>query len=76
MGTLTTYMSKAFDSMHSALLLSKLRAYGATYATVITELKLASQKSSWRRVNRGCPQGSAFDKTLKELKTERDCSHR
>ena len=27
-GTLTTDMSKAFDSMHPALLLSKLRAYG------------------------------------------------
>ena len=27
-GTLTTDMSKAFDSMHPVLLLSKLRAYG------------------------------------------------
>ena len=59
---------KGFDSMHLTLLLSKLRAYGFEenfinlFCSYLCErsnrVKLASRKSSWKRVNRGCPQGS------------------
>ena len=65
---LSTDMSKAFDSMHPALLLSKLRAYGfeENFINLLrsylcgrsNRVKLASRKNSWKRVNRGCPQGS------------------
>ena len=58
-GTLTTDMSKAFDSMHPALLLSKLRAYGFQESVIrllrsylcdrYNRVKLASPKSSWRQ---------------------------
>ena len=67
---LSTDMSKAFDSMHPALLLSKLRAYGfeENFINLLrsylcgrsNRVKLASRKNSWKRVNRGCPQGSAL----------------
>ena len=71
-GTLTTdnIMSKALHSMHPALLLSKLRVYGFQESLIrllcsylydhCNREKLASQKSSWRRVNYSCPQGSAL----------------
>ena len=70
MGTLTTDMSKALNSMHPALLLSKLRVYGFQESLIrllcsylydrYNRVKLVSQKSSWRRVNYSCPQGSAL----------------
>ena len=60
-GILSTDMSKAFDSMHPALLLSKLRAYGfeENFIDLLcsylcgrsNRVKLASRKSSWKRVN-------------------------
>lgn len=60
-GTLTTDMSKALNSMHPALFLSKLRVYGFQESLIrllrsylydrYNRVKLASQKSSWRRVN-------------------------
>ena len=69
-GTLTTDMSKALNSMHPALLLSKLRVYGFQESLIrllcsylydrYNRVKLVSQKSSWRRVNYSCPQGSAL----------------
>ena len=69
-GTLTTDMLKALNSIHPALLLSKLRVYGFQESLIrmlgsylydrYNRVKLASQKISWRRVNYSCPQGSAL----------------
>ena len=65
-GILSTDMSKAFDSMHPALLLSKLRAYGfeenllnllcSYLCDRSNRVKLTTQKSSWKQVGRGCIQ--------------------
>ena len=75
-GTLKTdnFMWKALNSMHPALLLSKLRVYGFQESLLrllrsylydrYNRVKLASQKSSWRRVNYSCPQGSALRLSL------------
>ena len=55
-------MSKAFDSLHPPLLLSKLRAYGFQESAVqllnsylCDRVKLGSHVSSCRTVSRGCP---------------------
>ena len=59
---LSTDMSKAFDSLHPPLLLSKLRAYGFQESAVqllnsylCDRVKLGSHVSSCRTVSRGCP---------------------
>ena len=71
---LATDMSKAFDSLHPPLLLSKLRAYGFQESAVQLlnsylcdrkyRVKLGSHVSSCRTVSRGCPQGSALGPLL------------
>ena len=67
---LSTDMSKAFDSRHPPLLLSKLKAYGFKEGTIQLlnsylcdrkyRVKIGSHPSSSRTISRGCPQGSAL----------------
>ena len=71
---LSTDMSKAFDSLHPPLLLSKLKAYGFEDNTIkLFEsylrdrencVKIGCYSSTPRVVNRGCPQGSALGPLL------------
>ena len=71
---LSTDMSKAFDSLHPTLLLSKPRAYGLQDSPVQLpnsylcdreyRVKLGSHVSSCRTVSRGCSQGSALGPLL------------
>ena len=71
---LSTDMSKAFDSLHPPLLLSKLKAYGFEDNTIkLFEsylrdrencVKIGCYSSTPRAVNRGCPQGSALGPLL------------
>lgn len=71
---LSTDMSKAFDSLHPPLLLSKLKAYGFKAGLIqllksylsdrYNRVKMGDQVSSYRFVNRGCPQGSALGPLL------------
>ena len=71
---LSTDMSKAFDSLHPPLLLSKLKAYGFQDGLIqplksylsdrYNRVKMGNQVSSYRLVNRGCPQGSALGPLL------------
>ena len=67
-------MSKAFDSLHPPLLISELKAYG--FQDNVVELlksylsnrkyrvKMGSNISPNRFVNRGCPQGSTLGPLL------------
>ena len=67
---LSTDMSKAFDSLHPPLLLSKLKAYGFQERLIqlldsylcdrYNRVKMGNEVSSYRLVKRGCPQGSAL----------------
>ena len=66
---LSTDMSKAFDSLDSPLLLSKLKAYGFQESALQLlhsylhdrkyHVKLGSHVSTCRMVSSGCPQGSS-----------------
>ena len=70
MSILSTDMSKAFDSLHPPLLLSKLEAYGFQESAIQLlnsylnerkyQVKIGRHVSSSRFVSRGCPQGSAL----------------
>ena len=64
-------MSKAFDSVHRPLLLSKLKSYGFNDSFVnmlnsylsdrYNRVRLGSSVTSgWKSVVRGCPQGSSL----------------
>ena len=71
---LSTDMSKAFDSMHPILLLSKLKAYGFSQNALDlmrsyftgreSRARLGQVTSNWRSISRGCPQGSSLGPTL------------
>ena len=67
-------MSKAFDSLHPPLLLSKFKEYGL-YENAVQlrnsylndrkyEVKIGRHVSSSRLVSRGCPQGFALGPLL------------
>ena len=69
-GVLSTDMSKAFDCLFPPLMLAKLRAYSfddvslklmaSYFENRQARVKLGNTTSGWRKVERGCPQGSSF----------------
>ena len=69
-GVLSTDMSKAFDCLFPPLMLAKLRAYSfddvslklmaSYFEDRQASVKLGNTTSGWRKVQRGCPQGSSF----------------
>ena len=67
-----TNMSKAFDSLHPSLIINKLKAYSVEQLSLMrsyftnwrNRVKLNGIVSSWKDVNRGCPQGSSFGSLL------------
>ena len=71
---LSTDMSKAFDSLHPPLMLSKLKAYGFEDNAInllrsylcdrYNRVRMGSLTSSFRCTSRGCPQGSALGPLL------------
>ena len=73
-GILSTDMSKAFDSLHPPLMLCKLKAYGFQDRALgllcsylcrrLGRVRIGSVASSWRNLERGCPQGSVLGPLL------------
>ncbi|KAL9956009.1 hypothetical protein ACROYT_G037423, partial [Oculina patagonica] len=71
---LSTDMSKAFDSLHPPLMLSKLKAYGFEDNAInllrsylcdrYNRVRIGSLTSSFKCTSRGCPQGSALGPLL------------
>ena len=74
---LSTDMSKAFDSLHPALMIKKLKAYGFNEPSLNllrsfferrkNRVKLQEEQSAWKEQKRGCPQGSSFGPLLWNL---------
>ncbi|KAL9984302.1 hypothetical protein ACROYT_G006578 [Oculina patagonica] len=74
---LSTDMSKAFDSLHPALMIQKLKAYGFSERALNllrsflerrrNRVKLQEAHSAWKEQKRGCPQGSSFGPLLWNL---------
>ena len=66
---LSSEMSKAFDSVHHNLLVTKLKAYGLTENSMKlinsyfqdreNRTRIQDTASSWKPMRRGCPQGSS-----------------
>ena len=73
-GILSTDMSKAFDSLHPQLMLHILKAYGfqdraldllrSNLCNRSGRVRTGSVTSSWRNVERGCPQRSVLGSLL------------
>ena len=71
---LSTDMSKAFDSLHHALMIKKLEAYGFSdmslelMSSYFTDrrncVKINGVTSTWKEQLRGCPQGSPLGPLL------------
>ena len=67
---LSTDMSKAFDSLHPALMIQKLKPYGFSQTSLHllrsflerrrNRVKLQEAHCAWKEQKRGCPQGSSF----------------
>lgn len=76
-GLLSTGMSKAFDCIHHSLLLAKLEAYGFNDKSIklmksyfidrYNRLRISGITSSWKKVKKGCPQGSLLGPLLRNL---------
>ena len=70
-------MSKAFDTLHAALMIQKLKAYGFSETSLNllrsflerrrNRVKLQEAHSTWKEQKRGCPQGSSFGALLWNL---------
>ena len=77
MAALSTDMSKAFYSLHPALMIQKLKAYGFSEESQNlmrsflerrrNRVKLQEAHSAWKEQKRGCPQGSSFRSLLWNL---------
>ena len=73
-GILSTDMSKAFDSLHPHLMQCKIKAYGfqdraldllhSYLCSRLGRVFIGSVISTWRNVERGCPQGSVLGPLL------------
>ena len=71
---LSTDMSKALDSLSHSLILKKLEAFGfgdkamklmrSFFDNRLNRVRIRSMLSSWKRMLRGCPQGSSVGPLL------------
>ena len=74
MGVVSTDMSKAFDSLYPPLIVKKLEAYNFSESSLkllrsycnsrMNRAKIVSVTSTWKPLERGCPQGSNFGPLL------------